>query len=94
MATHLLQRKDEWWLLMTARWRWRIVLFVNDARPSDGAGVRVLTLEIDAVGDPISGCLSESGGAAGQRFVGWLGLARALELVLDAAGRPPSGHAH
>jgi hypothetical protein len=42
----------------------------------------VLTLEIDADSDPIAGRLSE-GGAPGQQFVGWLGLARALEVALE-----------
>jgi hypothetical protein len=42
----------------------------------------VLTLEIDPDSDPISGRVSE-GGAPGGQFVGWLGLARALELALE-----------
>jgi hypothetical protein len=50
----------------------------------------VLTLEIDTDSDPIAGRLSEGGGP-GQQFVGWLGLARALELVLDAPHQAPSG---
>jgi hypothetical protein len=50
-----------------------------------------LTLEINADGDPISGRVSESDGTSGQQFVGWLGLARALELVLDAPGRVSRG---
>jgi hypothetical protein len=48
----------------------------------------VLTLEIDADSDPIAGRVSERG-ARGQPFVGWLGLARALELVLEPAERAP-----
>jgi hypothetical protein len=50
----------------------------------------VLTLEIDADSDPVAGRLSE-GGAPGREFVGWLGLARALELVLEAGEPAPGG---
>jgi hypothetical protein len=68
---------------------------VDDEHASGGAGTRVLTLEIDAASDPIAGRLSE-GGAPGREFVGWLGLARALELALEraepapGAGPPPA----
>ena len=55
---------------------------VDNERAAGRARTRVLTLEIDAESDPIAGCLSESG-APGQQFVGWLGLARALELALE-----------
>jgi hypothetical protein len=61
---------------------------VDDAQASDGARTRVLTLEIDSDSDPIAGRLSEAG-APGQQFVGWLGLARALELVLERAEPAP-----
>jgi hypothetical protein len=63
---------------------------VDDARASGGARTRVLTLEIDTDSDPIAGRLSE-GGAPGRQFVGWLGLARALELVLEAGEPAPGG---
>jgi hypothetical protein len=49
--------------------------------------VRRLTLEIDSDADPISGRLSEHGGPS-EEFVGWLGLARALERVLEPDARP------
>jgi hypothetical protein len=68
---------------------------VDDAQASRRGRTRVLTLEIDADSDPIVGRLSERG-APGQPFVGWLGLARALELVLEpaepaaGAGPPPA----
>jgi hypothetical protein len=61
---------------------------VDDEHAARGARTRVLTLEIDSEGDPIAGRLSE-GGAPGRRFVGWLGLARALELVLEPAEPAP-----
>jgi hypothetical protein len=48
----------------------------------------VLTLEIDADSDPIAGRLSE-GGAPGQQFVGWLALARALEVALEPSEPAP-----
>lgn len=67
-----------------SRCRW-IQVGVSDRRVSDSGPVRVLTLEIDAGGDPISGRVRD--GAPGRQFVGWLGLARALELVLDARER-------
>ena len=51
---------------------------------------RVLTLEIDPDSESIAGRLSE-GGAPGQQFVGWLGLARALELVLESGEPAPKG---
>ena len=62
---------------------------VDDQRAAASARMRVLTLEIDSDSDPIAGRLSEAG-APGQQFVGWLGLARALELVLEGAEPAPS----
>jgi hypothetical protein len=62
---------------------------VDDPRASDSASTRVLTLEIDADSDPIAGRLSEDG-APGQPFVGWLGLARALELALEPESGEPT----
>ena len=56
---------------------------VGDERASGGARTRVLTLEIESESDPIAGRVSEAG-APGREFVGWLGLARALELALEA----------
>lgn len=44
---------------------------------------RTLTLEIDSERQPISGRLRE-GASLPHEFVGWLGLAKALELALDA----------
>ena len=41
-------------------------------------------LEIETHSDPIAGTLSE-GEAPAQQFVGWLGLARALEVALEHA---------
>jgi hypothetical protein len=57
---------------------------------------RTLTLEIDPGSDPICGRLREGPDAKGEEFVGWLGLARALERALEAgppasAGGPPLG---
>jgi hypothetical protein len=57
---------------------------------------RTLTLEIDPASDPIRGRLREGPDAKGEEFVGWLGLAMALERALEAgppesAGGPPSG---
>jgi hypothetical protein len=64
---------------------------MDDARASASAPTRVLTLEIDTGSDPIAGRLSE-GGAPGRQFVGWLGLARALELALELEpGEPAPG---
>lgn len=49
---------------------------------------RVLVLRIDPEAEPIVGRLDDERGA-GREFTGWLGLARALETLLDAAeGRP------
>jgi hypothetical protein len=50
---------------------------------------RTLILEIDSDTDPVSGRLGEGTGPS-VPFVGWLGLARALERVLDAPS-PPDG---
>ena len=63
---------------------------VDDARAAPSTGTRVLTLEIETDSDPIAGRLSEVG-ARGQDFVGWLGLARALELVLEPNEPAPGG---
>jgi hypothetical protein len=64
---------------------------VDDAHASGSARTRVLTLEIDTDSDPIAGRLSE-GGAPDRPFVGWLGLARALELTLELEyGEPAPG---
>jgi hypothetical protein len=68
---------------------------VDDESAAGGARTRVLRLEIETDSDPIAGRLSE-GGAPGREFVGWLGLARALELALQraepapGAGPPPA----
>lgn len=43
---------------------------------------RRLTLEVDPDDDPIRGRVSE-GDALAEPFVGWLGMARALERVLS-----------
>jgi hypothetical protein len=48
---------------------------------------RRLTLDVDPADDPIRGRISE-GDALAEPFVGWLGMARALERVL---GRPAPG---
>lgn len=61
---------------------------VDDARAIGRGRTRVLRLEIDADSDPIAGRLSE-GGAPGRQFVGWLGLARALELALEPGEPAP-----
>jgi hypothetical protein len=63
---------------------------MDDAPTSASAPTRVLTLEIDGGSDPIAGRLSE-GGAPGRQFVGWLGLARALELALESGEPVPGG---
>jgi hypothetical protein len=47
-------------------------------------------LEIDPGSDPISGRLQHDGHPA-HEFVGWLGLARALELTLDEPAPSPPG---
>jgi hypothetical protein len=48
---------------------------------------RVVTLELDTDADPISGRMTEPGETS-RPFVGWLGLAAALERVF--AGRSPA----
>jgi hypothetical protein len=63
---------------------------VDDAPTSASAPTRVLTLEIDSDSDPIAGRLSEGGGP-GRQFVGWLELARALELALESGEPTPRG---
>jgi hypothetical protein len=45
---------------------------------------RRLTLDVDPDQDPIRGRVSEGGGMP-EPFVGWLGMARALERVLGRA---------
>jgi hypothetical protein len=45
---------------------------------------RTLMLEIDPGADPITGRLRD--GERREPFVGWLGLARALERVLNGPG--------
>jgi hypothetical protein len=44
-------------------------------------------LELDAVADPIRGCITAGDGEA-QEFVGWLGLASAIERLLTPADDP------
>jgi len=48
---------------------------------------RIVTLKLDTDADPISGELNEAGETS-RPFVGWLGLAAALERVF--AGRSPA----
>ena len=62
----------------------------DDERASGRGGTRVLTLEVEIDSDPISGRLGEPG-APGREFVGWLGLARALELALESGEVAPGG---
>ena len=64
-------------------------LLVSQKRPPGDGPVRTLTLEIEVDSDPISGRLTERG-TSGRSFVGWLGLARALELVLGTGERDSS----
>ncbi len=52
---------------------------------------RVLTLRIDE-DEPIAGSLEDARGAS-REFSGWIGLARALELVLAAEQSAPGGAA-
>jgi hypothetical protein len=47
----------------------------------DGGSRRIFALEIDAGANPITGRVGEEG-TASEPFVGWLGLARALEQLL------------
>jgi hypothetical protein len=47
----------------------------------------VLTLELEFVGDDVSGRLSDRAGD-GREFVGWLGLAGAIELLAPSAPTP------
>jgi hypothetical protein len=42
---------------------------------------RTFTLRVNVEADPIAGDLADEGGGA-HEFVGWLGLARALEALL------------
>jgi hypothetical protein len=51
--------------------------------------LRSLVLEIESDTDPVSGWLSDERGAR-RRFSGWLGLAAALETVIDDAPASPS----
>lgn len=48
----------------------------------DGGSRRIFALEIDAGANPMTGRVGEEG-IASEPFVGWLGLARALERLLD-----------
>jgi len=50
----------------------------------------VLILEIDAGGDPISGRVRDDARSMEEEFGGWLGLAKALERMLEA--KPPPSH--
>jgi len=43
----------------------------------------VLILEIDTSGDPISGRLRDDARSMEEEFGGWLGLAKALERMLE-----------
>jgi len=45
-----------------------------------GESTRIVTLQLDTDADPISGEIGEAGGPS-RPFVGWLGLAAALERV-------------
>jgi hypothetical protein len=45
-----------------------------------------ITLELESGADPIAGRIVRGGSDPGRRFVGWLGLAEALQLAL--AGTP------
>jgi len=47
--------------------------------------LRSLVLEIDPSNDPVSGWLSDEHGTR-RSFSGWLGLAGALETLIDAPG--------
>jgi hypothetical protein len=58
----------------------------SDPPALDGPS-RTLTLEFDSDGDPIRGRVREGTGSE-HEFVGWLGLAKALELALGAGGPP------
>jgi hypothetical protein len=50
-------------------------------------GTHTLSLHVDSGADPIAGRLREGDGPAWD-FVGWLGLARALELALEGGPAP------
>lgn len=50
---------------------------------------RAFRLELDSDADPIRGRLMDEAGP-GVDFVGWLGLASALERALDTNGGPPA----
>lgn len=50
-----------------------------------------LTLEIDPASDPITGSVRVAAEVEGQEFVGWLGLAKALERLLET-GRTATPH--
>jgi hypothetical protein len=49
---------------------------------------RSFTLRLDVDNDPIAGRLEDESGS-GHEFVGWLGLAKALEALL---GQPAAGN--
>ena len=83
ITTHLLPApKDEWPALTTRRGASATLGIVSsNPRPT-------LTLEIDRR-EPISGRLRDGEGT-NEEFVGWLGLASALERVLGLATTPES----
>ena len=58
----------------------------GDTAVMKGDARRILTLAIDPGSDPISGRLDDEEGS-GEEFVGWLGLAKALESALGLAPR-------
>jgi len=81
-------REDEWWLGGDILAALLDTGAVDDEHASGRARTKVLTLEIEPDSDPITGRLSEVG-APEQEFVGWLGLARALELALESRDVAP-----
>ncbi len=50
-------------------------------------GTYAFRLELESGADPIRGRIADEGGPAVD-FVGWLGLASALERALETIGRP------
>ena len=62
------------------------------ARDTRAVALRSLILEIESEIDPVSGWLSDERGER-RRFSGWLGLAAALETVIDDAPACPSDEA-
>jgi hypothetical protein len=51
---------------------------------------RTFTLRVNVEAEPIAGDLADEGGAA-QEFIGWLGLASALEALLAPEQTRPWG---